>query len=153
MANQITVKKTTFNVGDTIAVQQKIKEGDKTRLQTFQGVVISIKGRGDNKMFTVRRIASAGVGVERIWPVNSPWLEKIIVKKRGQVRRAKLYYLRQRLGKKATRIRTKSLPLQERPACQRLERKRLAGRNPIDAPGKKSTANEKQTSRRRPAKD
>lgn len=94
MANQLKINEITFSVGDTLSVQQKIKEGDKTRLQTFEGIVIAIKGRGENKMFTVRKISSAGIGVERIWPANSPWIKKITVKKKGKVRRAKLYYLR-----------------------------------------------------------
>ncbi|PJE69066.1 50S ribosomal protein L19 [Candidatus Shapirobacteria bacterium CG10_big_fil_rev_8_21_14_0_10_38_14] len=104
MANRIKINETEFAVGDQIAVQQKIQEGDKTRLQNFEGVVIAIKGRGENKMFTVRKIATGAIGVERIWPANSPWIKKITVKKKGSVRRAKLYYLRQRTGKRATKI-------------------------------------------------
>lgn len=109
MANQLKINEITFSVGDTLSVQQKIKEGDKTRLQTFEGIVIAIKGRGENKMFTVRKIASAGIGVEGIWPANSPWIKKITVKKKGKVRRAKLYYLRKRVGKKAARVKTAPL--------------------------------------------
>lgn len=85
---------TVFAVGDTIKVYQKIQEGDKIRAQPFEGIVISIKGSGENKMFTVRKIAADGIGVERIWPLNSPWIEKIKVLRKGKVRRAKLYYLR-----------------------------------------------------------
>lgn len=95
-----------FNVGDTIDVHFRITEGDKTRIQLFTGVVISIKGSGTREMFTVRRI-SYGEGVERIFPVNSPLIERIAVKKRGKVRRAKLYYLRGRKGKKATKVQEK----------------------------------------------
>ena len=107
MANRIKINETEVCVGDTVSVQQKIQEGDKTRLQSFEGIVIGIKGRGENKMFTVRKIASAGIGVERIWPANSPWIEKIVVKKQGEVRRAKLYYLRKRIGKKATSVKSR----------------------------------------------
>jgi large subunit ribosomal protein L19 len=94
MANQVKVNNERFSVGDTVVVYQKIQEGEKVRSQPFEGIVISIKGRGENKMFTVRKIAAGGIGVERIWPINSPWIDKIEVKKRAKVRRAKLYYLR-----------------------------------------------------------
>ncbi len=104
MANQIKIDKTTLNVGDTIVVYQKIQEEKKMRTQPFEGIVIRIKGQGDNKTFTVRKIAAANIGVERIWPVNSPWIEKIEVKRRGKVKRAKLYYLRERVGKRAVKV-------------------------------------------------
>ncbi|HUS60127.1 MAG TPA: 50S ribosomal protein L19 [Nevskiaceae bacterium] len=109
MANRIKIGETEFCVGDQISVQQKIKEGDKTRFQSFEGIVIAIKGRGENKMFTVRKIAIGGIGVERIWPANSPWVKKITVKKRGKVRRAKLYYLRKRTGRRAIKVKTIAL--------------------------------------------
>jgi large subunit ribosomal protein L19 len=81
-----------FSVGDTVAVHQKVQEGDKTRTQIFEGVVIKIDRNA--KSFTVRKV-SDGIGVERIWPLASPWLEKIVVKKKAKrIRRAKLYYLR-----------------------------------------------------------
>lgn len=104
MANQIKIDKTTLNVGDTVVVYQKIQEEKKMRTQPFEGILIRIKGQGDNKTFTVRKIAAANIGVERIWPINSPWIDKIEVKRRGKVRRAKLYYLRDRVGKKAIKI-------------------------------------------------
>lgn len=87
-----------FNVGDIIRVFQKIKEGEKTRVQVFEGVVLAIKGRGTNKMFTVRKMVG-DVAVERIFPLNSPNIEKIEVKGKikQKVRRAKLYFLRQAL--------------------------------------------------------
>jgi len=107
MAIQGTINKTTFNVGDTIVVHQKIQEGEKIRTQPFEGVVISIKGREENKSFMVRKIAKGNIGVERIWPLSSPWIERVEVKKRGKVRRAKLYYLREKTGREATRIKTK----------------------------------------------
>lgn len=93
-----------FNPGDTIRVYQKIKEGEKIRTQIFEGVVLGIRGRGENKSFTVRKIAVGGIGVERIWPVDSPSLEKIMVVKKGKTKRAKLYYLRKRTGKKAIKV-------------------------------------------------
>ncbi len=89
-----------FNSGDTISVDYKIKEGDKERVQQFRGVVIKVRGEGVNKMFTVRKM-SDGVGVERIFPMNSPFIEGITVNKYGRVRRSKLYYLRELTGKKA----------------------------------------------------
>lgn len=89
------VQEMTFSPGDTIRIHQKITEGDKTRLQAFEGVVLSIRGRGQNKTFTVRKVVG-DVAVERIWPVASPMIEKIEVKAhpKKRVRRAKLYYLR-----------------------------------------------------------
>src|SRR5512136_3508892 len=92
-----------FNVGDTVRVHTKVVEGDKERIQVFSGVVIGRRGRGLNSTFTVRRI-SYGEGVERVFPVNSPRVEKVEVERKGSVRRAKLTYLRQRLGKGATLV-------------------------------------------------
>lgn len=91
-----------FNVGDTVDVYVKIKEGDKERIQVFSGTVIRKRGRGASQTFTVRKIV-ADEGVERTWPIHCPSIEKIEVRKRGKVRRAKLYYLRDRKGK-ATKI-------------------------------------------------
>jgi large subunit ribosomal protein L19 len=89
-----------FRVGDSVKVHTRVKEGEKERTQIFAGVVIGHKGRGLNESFTVRRI-SYGEGVERVFPINSPRLEKIEVEREGQVRRAKLFYLRGRKGKEA----------------------------------------------------
>ena len=89
-----------FKSGDTITVAYKIVEGNKERIQLFRGVVIKICGHGDQKRFTVRKM-SGTVGVERIFPINSPALDSITVNKVGKVRRAKLYYLRNLTGKKA----------------------------------------------------
>jgi len=104
MANQAKFGENTFSVGDTVVVSQKIVEGGKTRTQNFEGIVIAIRGSGENKTFTVRKIAVGGIGVERIWPLHSPWITKIKVKKKGKIRRAKLYYLRKKTGKKATKV-------------------------------------------------
>lgn len=95
-------------VGDTVRIHQEISEGDKTRIQIFEGIVIAIKNRDTGKSFTVRKISANGVGVEKIFPVMLPSLKNIEIKRKGQVRRAKLYYLRERLGKAATRIKEKS---------------------------------------------
>ena len=89
-----------FRAGDTVKVYVKVVEGTRERVQLFEGVVISRSGSGVREMFTVRRI-SYGVGVERTFPVHSPRLEKIVVARKGVVRRAKLYYLRDRVGKAA----------------------------------------------------
>ncbi len=89
-----------FNVGDTVKVYVKIAEEEKTRLQSFEGVVIRKRGKGLSETFTVRRI-SYGEGIERIFPLHSPFLEKVEVVKPGKARRAKLYYLRGKVGKKA----------------------------------------------------
>ncbi len=89
-----------FNVGDTIRVYAKVVEGTRERLQMFEGVVIKRQNGGVRETFTVRRIAS-GVGVERTWPLHSPRIDRIEVVRRGIVRRAKLYYLRDRVGKAA----------------------------------------------------
>lgn len=89
-----------FKAGDSIKVHYKVKEGDKERIQIFEGVVIKISGGGIGKTFTARKV-SAGIGVERIIPINSPSIDKIEVTKIGRVRRAKLYYLRERSGKAA----------------------------------------------------
>jgi len=94
-----------FNVGDTIKIHVKIKEGSRERIQMFEGTVIAKKHGGINETFTVRRI-SYGVGVERTFPANSPKIAAIDVVRRGKVRRAKLYYLRDRVGK-ATRVKEK----------------------------------------------
>ena len=93
-----------FRAGDTVRVDYKIKEGDKERIQPFEGIVIAKKGAGEGKTFTVRKIASGEIGVERIFPLNSPWIEKLAVVKKGKPRRAKLYYLRERTGKAAMKV-------------------------------------------------
>ncbi len=104
MANRAVLKSVPFRVGDTIRVYQRIKEGEKERLQAFEGVVIMIHGHQDGKSFTVRKIATGAVGVERIWPLNSPWINRIQVVRQGKVKRAKLYYLRKRVGKQALKV-------------------------------------------------
>lgn len=105
MANQIKWQdKIEFCVGDTVKIQQTVKEGEKTRTQAFQGIVIAIRGAGELKSFVVRKIAVGSVGVEKIFPINTPTITGIEIIKKGKVRRAKLYYLRKLVGKKATKI-------------------------------------------------
>lgn len=99
-AKQIKENAETFSVGDTVKVFFKIVEGSTERVQVFEGIVISKNNGGLRKTFTVRKV-SYGVGVERIFPLNSPRIEKIEVERKGRVRRAKLYYLRSRVGKSA----------------------------------------------------
>jgi len=89
-----------FRAGDTVRVQVKVKEGDKERLQAFQGVVVARKGSGTREMFTVRKI-SGGIGVERIFPLHAPVVDSVELVRRGRVRRSKLYYLRDLKGKAA----------------------------------------------------
>ena len=93
-----------FRSGDTVRVSWEITEGDKTRVQDFTGVVIARKGKEDYKTFTARKIASGGIGVERIFPLYSPKLKGLKVVRKGKARRAKLYYLRQRVGKRALKV-------------------------------------------------
>lgn len=105
MANHIKWQdKIEFGVGDTLKVSLTVKEGEKVRSQLFQGIVIAIRGTGEGKSFIIRKIAAGGVGVERILPINSPVINGIEIIKKGKVRRAKLYYLRDLLGKKATKV-------------------------------------------------
>ncbi|MCD6051404.1 MAG: ribosomal protein [Verrucomicrobia bacterium] len=105
-----------FNVGDSVRVHTKVVEGDKERIQVFAGIVIGKRGHGLNETFTVRRI-SYGEGVERIFPLHSPRVDKVEVERKGQVRRAKLTYLRSRLGKSATSVKEKARKVVAAPAA------------------------------------
>lgn len=96
----VKAEKPQFNIGDTVRVSVRIKEGERERIQAFEGTVIAKRHGGVAETFTVRR-SSYGVGVERVFPINSPFVEKVEVVRRGRVRRAKLYYLRSRTGKAA----------------------------------------------------
>ena len=91
---------TPFNIGDTVRVMVKVKEGDKERIQAYEGIVIAKKGSGIKETFTVRRI-SFGIGVERTFPLHSPRIDKVVVVRKGKVRRAKIYYIRNLSGKAA----------------------------------------------------
>jgi len=105
-----------FNVGDSVKVHTKVVEGDKERIQVFAGVVIGKRGHGLNETFSVRRI-SYGEGVERVFPLHSPRVDKIEVERRGSVRRAKLTYLRKRLGKGATLVKEMEKEAKAEPAA------------------------------------
>ena len=99
-AEQLKENVDSFNVGDTVKVYGKIKEGNRERIQIFEGTVLKVQGGSSRETFTVRKVSN-GVGVEKTWPVHSPNVEKIEVVRRGKVRRAKLNYLKGRVGKKA----------------------------------------------------
>jgi len=105
---QLKEKMPDFKVGDTVRVYARIVEGDKERLQGFEGVVIARKGGGVRETFTIRKVVQ-GVGVERIFPLHSPKVDRIKIIKQGRVRRAKLYYLRDRIGSRATKIQDKAV--------------------------------------------
>lgn len=90
-----------ISVGDSIKVHYQFTEADKTRTQIFAGIVIAIRGKGEGKTFTIRKVSHSGVAIERIWPFSSPAITNIDILKRSKVRRAKLYYLRNLVGKKA----------------------------------------------------
>jgi len=100
LKSELAGKDLEFRPGDTIRVHHRIREGDKERVQVFEGVVIKIKQAGPRTTFTVRKI-SYGVGVEKIFPLHSPVIEKVELRQKGKVRRSKLYYLRERIGKEA----------------------------------------------------
>ena len=99
-AEQLKEKVDSFNVGDTVKVYGKIKEGNRERIQVFEGTVLKKQGGSNRETFTVRKVSN-GVGVEKTWPMHSPNVERVEVVRRGKVRRAKLNYLRDRVGKKA----------------------------------------------------
>jgi len=105
MAISATIKDTPVHIGDLIKVHHKILEGEKERIQVFEGLLIGIRGRDRDRMFTVRKIATGGIGVEKIFPINSPWLAKIEIKKSaGNVRRAKLNYVRIQSARQVAQI-------------------------------------------------
>ncbi len=109
MANTVKIGNQSFSVGDLVKIHQKIIESGKERISVFQGMIIAVRGEGENKSFTVRKICSGGIGVERIWPLNTPWIVKTELVKKGQTRRAKLYYLRKRSGKGASKVKSKEI--------------------------------------------
>ena len=121
-----------FRAGDTLRVNVRVKEGDKERLQAFEGVCIARRGSGVSATFTVRKVSN-GVGVERIFPVHSPMLGEIVVVRRGLVRRAKLYYLRNVTGK-AARIKERKAPTKAQAAAT------AAGKATAGGPAPKATA-------------
>lgn len=108
VSDQLKNDRADFKVGDGVRVHLKVKEGDKTRIQVFAGIVIARKGGGIRETFTVRRIAS-GVGVEKVFPVHSPTIEKIEIDRESIVMRARMYYMRDRIGKAANQVKEKRL--------------------------------------------
>ncbi|MFH0936856.1 MAG: 50S ribosomal protein L19 [Candidatus Daviesbacteria bacterium] len=101
----VKVGNTDLHIGDTVRVHSTVLEGNKQRIQVYEGILIALSGRGENKMMTVRRIGTGGMGVEKKWPLDAKSIVKIEVKKKGNhVRRAKLYYLRDLVGQKAVRV-------------------------------------------------
>lgn len=132
MALIASIKETSFGVGDTIKVHLKIKEGEKTRNQIFEGMVIGIKGRDLGKTFTVRKIGAQRVGIEMIFPLNTPTLEKIEVVRKGMegVKQAKLYYTREKSAREIEKIYS-----------------RAAGKNPKPIEKKKAKSRSKKTKR------
>ena len=117
MAQYLTYQDTNLSVGDTIQVHQEIQEGNKKRIQVFEGILIAIQNEQNNKSFTVRKIGANNIGVEKIFPVSMPAIKKIVVKRQGAVRRAKLYYLRDKIGRRASRIKEKNTFTKTAPAA------------------------------------
>lgn len=108
MAQFFTYQDQNISVGDTVQVHQEITEGDKKRIQLFEGIVVAVRNAGLSKSFTVRKVAAGGVGVEKIMPVLMPSIKKIVVKRHGEIQRAKLYFLRDKIGKAATRVKERA---------------------------------------------
>ncbi len=99
------ISTTEIHIGDTVRVHSTVVEGNKTRVQVFEGIIIALSGRGENQMMTVRHIGAGGIGVERKWPLDAKSIVKVEVKKNAtNVRRSKLYYLRNLTGRQATRV-------------------------------------------------
>ena len=107
MSQYLKYQDTEIASGDTVRVHQEITESGKKRIQIFEGIVIAIKNRLSGKSFTVRKIASGSIGVEKIFPISLPSIKKVEVKRKGKVKRSKLYYLRDRVGKSATKTKEK----------------------------------------------
>lgn len=107
MAQYLKIRDIDITTGDTVKISEEIIENDKKRVQIFQGIVIAIKNSGVNKSFVVRKLSTNGIGVEKIYPVNLPAIKSVEIVKKGLVRRAKLYYLRNKIGKSAYKIKEK----------------------------------------------
>lgn len=141
MALSIKHKDTEFGVGDRVRVVQKVKDGDKTRSQIFEGMVIGIKGKGDNKSFTVRRIGAQQIGVERIYPIKAPSIDEVEVVRKGKrgTRKAKLYFTRGRAKKGIEEIYTRA----ERREEAKSEKKKATKKPKKKSSKKKATAKKK----------
>lgn len=153
---QVTIGTSTFHVGDTVGVKyrliekekvagrakREVKEETRERVQEFEGIVLGIRGEGENKSFIVRRIASDAIGVERIFPVMSPWIKEVVVKKEAVVRRAKLYYLRDMVGRAAVKLKEKHKAVPKKaksPAKETPEKKEAVEKKPIRKTSKAKT--------------
>lgn len=108
MAQYLDYKGLEISTGDTVRIHQEIVDGDKKRIQIFEGIVIAIKNRNEGKSLTVRKLGANSIGVEKIFPTMLPSIKNIEVKRKGAVRRSKLYFLRDKVGKAATRVKEKS---------------------------------------------
>ena len=140
-----------FSVGDVVKVHQRIKEGEKSRVQVYEGTVIKIKGRGVSKTFTVRRIGAQMIGIERIFPVNTPIIEKIEVVKPGKrgVRRSKLYYIRDKSRKEISRIYSRTNKREAAKEAAKNEKPKAKKKNVAKKDGVKAKTTKKAT---KPAK-
>jgi len=116
MSQYFTYQDQQVSVGDTVAVTQEIVEGSKKRLQVFEGIVIATGGMTSGKTFTVRKIGTNNIGVEKIFPLNLPSIKDIKIKRRGDVRRAKLYFLRHKIGRAASKVKEKGVGSQKQAA-------------------------------------
>lgn len=115
---------TEFSIGDVVRVHQRIQEGDKTRIQVFEGMLIALRGEKGSKSFVVRRIGSGGIGIERIFPLFSPMIEKVEVKSKGNVRRSKLYYLRTKSAREVAEVTKKKSKVKNQKSKREPSRKR-----------------------------
>lgn len=118
MAKYFEFNNKSFSVGDTLKVHFNVKDGEKTRIQQFEGILIAVANRGPGKVFTVRKIGAGGVGVEKITPIDSPVIADIELVNSGDVRRSKLYYLRDRVGKSATKVKKKVMEKMTAPVTE-----------------------------------
>lgn len=141
-----------FDVGDTVDVLIRILEGDKERTQTFTGIIIAKRGAGSDEMFTVRRIVD-GEGVERIFPINSPRIAEVVVKRRAVVRRAKLYYLRERIGSKAFTLKERTVAKKENVGRSRTRIKARKQKQAEAAAKGETTGTSKKAKAKRETKD
>lgn len=148
MANFLNIGEIKISIGDTIAIhyrliekekvsgktKKEVKEEVRERIQIFEGIVIAIRGSAENKSFTVRRIGTGAIGIERIFPAESPWIKKVEVKSHAKVRRAKLYYLRDKVGKEAEKLKEKVLQKKQKitKATKKIEKKEIISKPAVE---------------------
>lgn len=148
-AKHLRPKKFEFQIGDTVDVHVKILEGDKERTQLFNGIVISKRGDGTREHFTVRRIVE-GEGVERTFPMHSPKVADVVVKRRAKVRRAKLYFLRDRIGKQAYRLKERPMAAEPTEKKPRKRKSKASAEAAEQAPVKEKKKKEKKKKKSKP---